>query len=43
MSYDMIKKNYDDGLWGKAMVKVAVKKGVITVEEYATITGESYL
>ena len=40
MNYDMIKKNYDKGLWNKAMVKMAVKKGVITLEQYKEIVGE---
>jgi uncharacterized XkdX family phage protein len=38
----MIKNNYDKGLWSKQMVKMAVKKGVITKEEYKEITGEVY-
>ena len=38
----MIKKNYEKGLWSKAMVKMAVKKGVITKEEYKEITSEEY-
>lgn len=42
MSYETIKRNYDRGLWSKAMVKTAVKKGVITQEEYFEITGEVY-
>lgn len=42
MTYDMIKRNYDRGLWNKAMVKTAVKKGVITAEQYKEITGENY-
>ena len=42
MSYKTIKRNYDRGLWSKAMVKTAVKKGVITQEEYFEITGEVY-
>lgn len=42
MNFKMIKKNYDKGLWSKQMVKVAVKKGVITKEEYKDITGEIY-
>jgi len=42
MTYEMIKKNYDRGLWNKNMVKVAVTKGVITEEEYKLITGEDY-
>lgn len=29
-------------LWNKAMVKNAVKKGAITVEQYKEITGEDY-
>ena len=39
----MIKKNYDNGLWTKQMVKMAVKKGVITKEQYKEITAEDYM
>ena len=39
----MIKKNFDNGLWTKQMVKVAVKKGVITKEQYREITAEDYM
>ena len=42
MNFANIKRNYDRGLWTAAMVKVAVKKGVITHGEYETITGKSY-
>ncbi len=42
MNYDMIKRNYDRGLWNKKMVALAVKKGVITKEEYQEIVGEAY-
>lgn len=42
MSYEQIKRNYDRGLWSKAMVKMAVRKGIITKEQYAEITGENY-
>lgn len=42
MNFDTIKKNYDRGLWSKAMVKIAVRKGVISAAEYETITGEAY-
>ena len=42
MNFEMIKRNYDKGLWSKSMVKVAVKKGIITQEQYAEITGENY-
>lgn len=43
MGFDMIKRNYDRGLWNKQMVKMAVVKGVITPEQYEEITGESYV
>lgn len=38
----MIKRNFEKGLWSLAMVKMAVKKGVITKEEYKEITSEEY-
>ena len=42
MIFEMIKKNYDRGLWNKQMVAVAVTKGVITAEQYEEITGDLY-
>lgn len=42
MNYEIIKKNFDRGLWSAAMVKVAVRKGVITKEQYKEITGKDY-
>ena len=42
MSFEKVKFNYDAGLWSKPMVKMAVKKGVITKEQYREITGEEY-
>ena len=42
MNFKMIKNNFDKGLWSVAMVKVAVKKGVITKEQFKEITGEEY-
>lgn len=42
MTYEMIKKNYDRGLWNIQMVKIAVEKGVITEEQFKEITGEDY-
>lgn len=42
MSYDRVKANYDAGLWNRQMVKMAVRKGIITKAEYAEITGEEY-
>ena len=42
MDYTTIKLNYEHGLWSKPMVKVAVRKGVITREQYKEITGDEY-
>ena len=42
MNFEKIKSNYEKGFWSAAMVKMAVKKGVITKEQYAEITGETY-
>ena len=42
MSYEKVKYNFEAGLWSKAMVKMAVRKGVITKEEYKEITGEAF-
>lgn len=42
MNFEQIKKNYERGLWNTAMVKTAVKKGVITAEQYTEITTEAY-
>lgn len=43
MTYEIIKRNYERGLWNKQMVAVAVKKGVITSEQYEEIVGEPYV
>lgn len=42
MNFNNIKRNYDRGLWTKVMVKTAVKKGLITKQQYTEITGEQY-
>jgi len=42
MNFNSIKRNYDRGLWTKVMVKTAVKKGLITKQQYQEITGEQY-
>lgn len=42
MSYERVKYYYKAGLWSKPMVKNAVRKGVITKEQYEEITGEEY-
>ena len=42
MNFETIKRNYERKLWSLAMVKLAVRKGVITKEEYQAITGKTY-
>lgn len=42
MTYERIKYYYEAGLWSAPMVKMAVKKGVITKEQYTEITGKEY-
>ena len=42
MTYERVKYYYEAGLWAKAMVKTAVKKGIITKEQYKEITNEDY-
>lgn len=42
MNFETIKRNFDRGLWNIAMVRMAVKKGVITAEQFKEITGEKY-
>jgi len=42
MTYETIKKNYEQGLWTKQMVKLAVIKRVITELQYKEITGDVY-
>jgi hypothetical protein len=42
MTYEIIKKNYDRGLWNAQMVAMAVKKGVIAADQYKEITGNTY-
>ena len=42
MNFETIKKNCERGLWSAVMVKMAVRKGVITKEQYQEITGQAY-
>lgn len=42
MNFDTIKRNFDRGLWTVQMVKMAVRKGVITREQFKDITGKDY-
>lgn len=39
MNFELIKKNYDRGLWNKRQVEIAKEKGVITEEQYQEIVG----
>lgn len=42
MSPENIKAYYESGFWSIGMVKMAVKKGVITKEQFKEITGKEY-
>lgn len=42
MNYETIKRNYERGLWNNTMVRMAVRKGIITKEQYTEITGKEY-
>ena len=42
MTFESIKRNYNRNLWNKQMVGMAVKKDVITPEQYQEITGDTY-
>lgn len=42
MNFENVKKNFERGLWNAAMVKMAVRKGIITKEQYEEITGKTY-
>ncbi|WP_440271074.1 XkdX family protein [Duodenibacillus massiliensis] len=42
MTYDLVKRNFDRGLWTAQMVRLAVRKGVITKEQFKKITGQDY-
>lgn len=42
MNFETIKRNFDRGLWNVVMVRMAVKKGVITAEQFEEIAGIKY-
>lgn len=42
MSFERVKYYFEAGLWSIPMVKNAVKKGIITKEQFKEITGETY-
>ncbi len=41
MNFELIKKNFDRGLWNKKQVEIAKEKGIITEEEYKKITEDA--
>lgn len=40
MNYDLIKKNFDRGLWNEKQVEIAKNKGVITEKQYKEIVSK---
>lgn len=40
MNYEIVKRNYIQGLWSLQMLKMAYQKGVITLEQYKEIKQE---
>lgn len=42
MNFEKVKYYFEMGLWSAAMVKTAVRKGIITKEQYKEITGREY-
>ena len=42
MNYNTIKRYYEQKLWNITMVRTAVRKGVITKEQFKEITGKDY-
>lgn len=42
MNYKRIKYYFKAGLWTEDMVKMAVRKGIITKKQFEEITGKQY-
>ena len=42
MTFELVKRNFDQGLWTVQMVRLAVKKGVISKDQFKEITGSDY-
>lgn len=40
MNFELIKKNFDRGLWNEKQVEIAKDKGVITEEQYKEIVSK---
>lgn len=43
MNYNRIKYYFDNKLWTVEMVKVSVRKGIITKEQFKEITKQEYV
>lgn len=41
MNFELIKKNFDRGLWNEKQVEIAKQKGIITEEEYKKIIAKN--
>lgn len=42
MTYEIVKKNFEKGLWSETVVRIAVRKGIITAAQFKEITGKDY-
>ena len=42
MTCEIVKKNFKQGLWSEAVVRIAVRKGIITAAQFKEITGKEY-
>ncbi len=42
MNFETIKRNYEKGLWNIELVRMAVRNGFITADQFVEITGEQY-
>lgn len=42
MNKETVIYNYTHHLWSISLVKIAVKKGILTKEEYKELTGKEY-
>lgn len=40
MNFELIKKNFDRGLWNEKQVEISKNKGVITQEQYKAIVSK---
>lgn len=42
MNDTTVKRFYNNGLWSLSMVRVAVRKGIITKTQFKKITGKTF-